>query len=288
MLFFKSKAKKEEERKEREWNVLKGKAISQLKTSTFNVGQVQKFCDFIESRRYNTNSIEMLRALTEAKLFDGTPLLGKFFIYKSPYERECTIGIHDSAIVDFIDQTGFLIVELGLRKDDTIAEQVKCLEKLWISDTRSVETITCWCDKIYKKLETLRAYIAITDKRLLMPQFSKLRWIGYDFLIEILVRPDRLDTIIEHLKDLDLKYLKEYRDYLIGCIAGDSINTFATAPEKKIRGIQFDYPETVARSYTDFAVMHEAKLDRDAKNLEHKSVIDEIRAAAEEKVKKNA
>jgi hypothetical protein len=116
-----------------------------------------------------------------------------------------------------------------------------------------------------------------------MPRFSKLRWTGYDFIIETVVRPDRLNAIIEHLKPLNLKYLNEYREYLIGRMADDTINT-NTSP-KKIRNIQFDYPESAAISYIEFEAMHKAKLDRDAKNLEYKSVIDDIRAVAEEKVK---
>ena len=40
-------------------------------------------------------------------------------------------------------------------------------------------------------------------------------------------------------------------------------------------------------AYVSFEVMHRTKLDREAKNLEHKSVIDAIRSAAEEKVKNN-
>jgi hypothetical protein len=288
MLFFKSKAKKEEERKEKEWNELGSRAIGQLKSSMFDVGQVQRFCSFMASRRYNPNGFAILQDLVEAKLFDGTPLLSKFFIYSSNYERECSIGIHNCAMVAFIDQTGFYQVDIGKGYYDgkTTQERAKYLNKQYMTDSHDVKNLTDWCDKYYKALENLRAYIATTDKTLLMPQFSKLRWTGYDFIIETVVRPDRLNAIIEHLKPLNLKYLNEYREYLISCMANDSINTSSTA-EKKVRDIQFDYPETVTRSYTSFETMHEAKLNREAKNLEHKSVIDEIRAAAEEKVKKN-
>lgn len=288
MLFFKSKAKKEEERKEKAWNDLAARAIRQLKSSMFDVGQVQRFCSFMASRRYNPNGFAILQDLTEAKLFDGTPLLSKFFIYASSYERECSIGIHNGAIVAFIDQTGFYRVDLGkgYYEGKSVQEIVKFLTKQYMTDIHDVKALTDWCDKYYKKLEELRALIATTDRRLLMPQFSKVRWTGYDFIIETVVRPDRLNAIIEHLKPLNLKYLNEYRDYLISCMANDSINTSSTAT-KKIRDIQFDYPETCTRSYLSFETMHEAKLNREAKNLEHKSVIDEIRAAAEQKVKNN-
>lgn len=288
MLFFKSKAKKEEERKEKEWNERGAKAIGQLKSSMFDVGQVQRFCSFMASRRYNPNGFAILGDLVEAKLFDGTPLLSKFYIYSSSYDRECSIGIHNGAIVAFIDQTGFYQVDLGRGYYDgkTVQERVKYINKQYMTDIHDVKTLNEFCDKYYKKLEELRARIVTIDKRLLMAKFSKLRWTGYDFVIETVVRPDRLNAIIEHLKPLNLKYLNEYRDYLIGCMANDSINTSTTSP-KKIRDIQYDYPETVTKSYVDFEVMHEAKLNREAKNLEHKSVIDEIRAAAEEKVKKN-
>lgn len=288
MLFFKSKAKKEEERKEKAWNDLAARAIRQLKSSMFDVGQVQRFCTFMASRRYNPNGFAILQDLTEAKLFDGTPLLSKFFIYSSNYERECSVGIHNGAIVAFIDQTGFYRVDLGKGYYDAknVQETVKFINKQYMTDIHDVKALTDWCDKYYKKLEELRALITTTDRRLLMPQFSKLRWTGYDFIIETVVRPDRLNAIIEHLKPLNLKYLNEYRDYLISCMANDSINTSSTAT-KKIRDIQFDYPETCTRSYISFQTMHEAKLNREAKNLEHKSVIDEIRAAAEQKVKNN-
>ena len=101
MLFFKSKAKKEEERKEKAWNDLAARAIRQLKSSMFDVGQVQRFCSFMGARRYSPNGFAILQDLTEAKLFDGTPLLSKFFIYSSSYERECSVGIHNGAIVAF-------------------------------------------------------------------------------------------------------------------------------------------------------------------------------------------
>lgn len=288
MLFFKSRAKKEEERKEKAWNELAAKAIGQLKSSMFDVGQVQKFCTFMASRRYNPSGFAILGDLVEAKLFDGTPLLSKFFIYSSSYERECSIGVHNCSIVAFIDQAGFYQVDLvrSYYEDKSVQERVKYLTKQYMTDISDVKTLTEWCDNFYKKVEELRALIVTTDKTLLMPQFSKLSWTGSRFLIETVVRPDRVDAIIEHLKPLNLKYLKEYRDYLISCMANDSINTSSTAP-KNIRDIQYDYPETVARSYTSFEAIHEAKLDREAKNREHKSVIDEIRAAAEEKVKKN-
>lgn len=288
MLFFKSKARKEEERKEKAWNELASKAIGQLKSSMFDVGQVQKFCSFMASRRYNSNGFGILGELVEAKLFDGTPLLSKFFIYSSSYERECSIGVHNGAIVAFIDQTGFYRVDLGrgYYEGKSVIEIVKYLNKQYMTDLHDVMTLTDFCDKFYKKVEELRAYIATTDRRLLMPQFSKLTWTGSRFNIETVVRPDRLNAIIEHLKPLNLKYLNEYREYLISCMAGDSINTSSTSL-KKIRDIQYDYPESTARSYVDFETMHQAKLDREAKNLEHKSVIDEIRAAAEQKVKNN-
>ena len=288
MLFFKSKAKKEEERKEKAWNELASKAIGQLKSSMFDVGQVQRFCSFMASRRYNPNGFAILQDLTEAKLFDGTPLLSKFFIYSSSDKCDCSVGIHDRSIVAFIDQTGFDNVYIGKCYYDgkTTQELAKYIAKESMTDVYDVKKLTDWCDEYYKKLEELRALITTTDRRLLMPQFSKLRWTGYEFIIETVVRPDRLNAIIEHLKPLNLKYLNEYRDYLISCMANDSINTSSTAT-KKIRDIQFDYPETCTRSYTSFETMHEAKLNREAKNLEHKSVIDEIRAAAEQKVKNN-
>lgn len=284
-MFFKSKAKREEERKEKEWNEIVAKAIGQLKSSMFDVGQVQRFCSFIASRRYSSNGFVILKELVEAKLFDGTPLLSKFYIYSSSYERECSIGLHNGAIVAFIDQAGFYRTDLGKGYYDgkSVQEIVKYLGKQYMTDLHDVMTLIDFCDKYYKKVEELRAYIATTDMRLLMPQFSKLTWTGSRFIIETVVRPDRLNAIIEHLKPLNLKYLNEYRDYLIVCMANDSINT--SSAQKKIRDIQYDYPETTTRSYVEFEKLHQAKLDRDAKNLEHKSVIDEIRAAAEEKVK---
>lgn len=286
MLFFKSKAKREKEKEEKEWYELVAKAIRQLNSSKFDVGQAGRFRSFIQARRYDSQGLEILRALTEAKLFDGTPLLSKFFIYSNQYSHKCSIGIHDSAIVSFIDNAGFLRVEVGKLDADTIAERVKYINEQYMSDSSDVVRLTEWCDKFYKKLETLKALID-ADKTILMPQFSKLHWTGYDFTVETLVRPDRLDAIIEYLKPLSIKYLNEYRNYLIACMANDSINTSATVPEKKIRNIQFDYPETAAITYTEFEVMHKVRLNREAKNLEYKSVIDEIRAAAEEKVKKN-
>lgn len=285
MLFFKSKAKKEEERKEKEWHELCAKAIGQINSYTFDVDPVKRFCSFMATRRYRSDGLEILRALTEAKLFDGTPLLSKFFIYSSSYEHDCSVGIHDTSIVAFIDQTGFYQVDIGKGYYDgkTTQERVKYLNKQSMTDVYDVKKLTECCDNFYKKLETLKGLISAKDKTLLMPQFSKLRWTGYDFVIETVVRPDRLGEIIEHLKPLNVKYLNEYREYLIGCMADDSIND-STSP-KKIRNIQFDYPETTARSYISFEIMHKVKLDRDAKNLEYKSVIDEIRSAAEEKVK---
>lgn len=285
MMFFKSKAKKEEERKEKEWHDLCAKAIGQINSYTFDVDPVKRFCSFMATRRYRSNGLEILRALTEAKLFDGTPLLSKFFIYSSSYEHNCSVSINDSSIVAFIDQTGFSKVEVGKLDTDTIAERVKYITKQSMTDVYDVKKLTDWCDNFYKKLETLKEHISATDKTLLMPQFSKVSWTGYDFTIATVVRPDRLDTIIEHLKPLNLKYLNEYREYLIKRMADDSINPY-TSP-KKIRDIQFDYPETTAISYIEFETMHKAKLDRDAKNLEYKSVIDAIRAAAEERVKEN-
>lgn len=287
MLFFKSKAKKEEEREEKEWYELVAKAIRQLNSSKFDVGQAGRFRSFIQARRYSSYSHEILRDLTNAKLFDGTPLLSKFFIYSSSNSHKCSIGIHDSAIVSFIDQIGFCRVNVGKLYAYTTAERVIYINEQTMTDTSDVLRLVEWCDELYKKLKELKSSIATTNKTLLMPQFSKLSWNGYDFEIEILVRPDRLDAIIEHLKPLNLEYLNEYRNYLIACMANDSINTSATVPEKKIRNIQFDYPETAARTYTEFEVMHKVRLNREAKNLEYKSVIDAIRSAAEEKVKKN-
>jgi hypothetical protein len=283
-LFFKSKAKKEEERKEKEWHNLCVKAIGQINSYALDLDPAKRFCSFMASRRYSSNGLEILRDLTEAKLFDGTPLLSKFFIYSSSYEHDCSVGIHDTSIVTFIDKTGFCKVDVGKLDADTVAEQVKYLVKQSMTDVYDVKRLTEWCDNLYKKLETLKEHISATDKTLLMPQFSKVSWTGYDFIIETVVRPDRLNAIIEHLKPLNLKYLNEYREYLISCMANDSINTSSTAT-KKIRDIQFDYPETAAISYIEFEAMHKAKLDRDAKNLEYKSVIDDIRSAAEEKVK---
>lgn len=287
MLFFKSKAKKKEERKEKEWHDLCAKAIGQINSYTFDVYPVKSFCSFMATRKYRSNGLEILRALTDAKLFDGTPLLSKFFIYSSSYEHDCSVGIHDSSIVAFIDQTGFYRVDLGngYYEGKSVQEIVKFLNKQYMTDIHDVKALTDWCDNFYKKLETLKEHISTTDKTLLMPQFSKLRWTGYDFVIETVVRPDLLDTIIEHLKPLNLQYLNEYREYLIKRMADDSVNPY-TSP-KKIRDIQFDYPKTTAISYTEFETIHKAKLDRDAKNLEYKSVIDEIRAAAEERVKEN-
>ena len=287
MLFFKSKAKKEEERKEKEWNDLMARAMNQLKSSMFDVSQVQRFCSFMTSRRYNPYGIQMLKDLTEAKLFDGTPLLSKFFIYSSAnYERECSIGIHNGAIAAFIDQTGFKQVDLGRGCWDgkTVVERMKYIGKQYMTDFHDVKTLTETCDKYYKAIEDLRAHIAVTDKTLLMPQFSKLRWTGYIFEIETVVRPVDLNAIEKHLKPLNLKYLNEYRDFMVQCMATDCISTSSTAT-KKIRDIQFDYPETTVCSYTKFEARHEAKLQREAKNLENKAVIDEIRSAAEAQIK---
>lgn len=287
MQLFKSKAKKEEERREKEWGKLVAKAVEQLRSSMFDVGQVKEFLSFIVTRRFKPEDLEILRGLTEAKLFDGTPLLSNFFIYRCSNDKECSIGIHNGAIVAFIDQTGFLSVDLGRGTYDgkTIQERARYIDKQYMTDVHDVKRLSEWCDKYYKKLAVLRTRIATIDKTLLMPQFSKVRWTGCDFTIETFVRPDRLDAIIEHLKPLNLKYLNEYRDYLIDCMANDSISTSCTGV-RKMRDIQFDYPETLARTYTDFERVHKAKLDREAKNLEQKSVIDRILAAAEEKFNK--
>lgn len=287
MDLFKSKSKKEEERKAKERIELRTKAIKQLKSSMFDVGQVDEFLSFILTRRFKPEYLEMLRGLTEAKLFDGTPLLSKFFIYKCSNDKECSVGIHNGAIVAFIEQTGFLSVDLGRGPydDKPIQERARYIDRQYMTDAHDVRRLSEWCDKYYKQLEVLRTRIATTDKTLLMPQFSKVRWDGLNFTIETLVRPDRLNAIIEHLKPLNLKYLNEYRDYLIDCMANDSISTSCTGV-RKMRDIQFDYPETLARTYTDFERVHQAKLDREAKNIEQKSVIDRIRAVAEEKFNK--
>lgn len=286
MLFFKSKKEKAEERMEKEWNDHAATAMGQLKSSMFNVGQVQKFCSFIEGRKYSNHGRDILQSLVEAKLFDGTPLLSKFFIYSSAdYYKECSIGMHNLALVAFIDQTGFDVVDMINSNwyDKSLAtEQVKYIRKQYMTDDGDVKTLVEFCNKYYKALEDLRAKIAITDKTLLMPQFTKVRWGGTSFCLDVVVRPERVNRIIEHLKPLNLKYLDEYRAYMIDALANASITHAVKG--SKVMNIQYDQPTAYCNTYMRFEENHVAKLNREAKNHENKTVIDEIRAAAQKKI----
>jgi hypothetical protein len=282
---FKSKATKEAEALLAQWYNELNQASKQLRSSKYNYNQVRSFLNLL-SGRDKRNWLSRIQILVRNNLFDGTPLLSKFFI-RSVNEStiKCRIAIHDSSILEPIKEAGFGIVRLGgpniyeRNIDEQAAMGIFTME---FTDTYYMTRIVEKCDEYYKALIRVKERTSPEGDIICYPKYTKIEWNGGAFSFETELTPTRVDEIIAALPS-DCKYLREYRRYLIEKLAEASIST-SSVGVRKVKTVAYNQPVVYCWIYSDFEKRHLSGLNYQAKNKEFESVINEIREAAQKKI----
>lgn len=307
MLFFKTKKQKEFEELANKWKTAINTAVAQLKSSKCKHEQSTSFIQYMQYF-YKNNDIDdlkyaynILTKFINTKLHDGTPLLSKFYIYfgdRSTSSYSMNITIHDESLVKFIDEIGFASVSLygeNLYETKTAVLQVgtDCIPcDKWCLREAVIDRIVKVCDHYYKKLEQLKTLLTSDAAASIIRKYSHLYFNGVVFRIIVDVTPERVNEITEHLKECNVKYVNEYREYLIQQLAEKSIATTRQFDKKIIEyhniktvaNIEYDIPHSNCEIYSVFEASHIVKLNRQAKNQEHKVIINEIREAAKKRL----
>ena len=280
---FKSKAVKEAEAIQKEWAEELITAKQQLESSKYDYSQFCKFFDLLKGRDIR-NWLSRVQILVRNNLSDGSPVLSKFFLRSvSESTIKCRIAIHDSSILEPIKELGFGIVRLGgpnIYEKDVGKQAAKGLFMMEFCDTYDMGKIVEKCNQYYDAL--LKVKDRVTSREVICyPKYTKIEW-GYEgFKFETELTPSRVDEIIAGLPH-DCEYLKEYREYMINCLADSSIKTDHAI--RKVKQITYNQPVVYCQIYSNFAISHKAKLDFEAKNKEFESVINEVREAAQKKI----
>lgn len=306
MLFFKTKKQKEFEELAAKWQTAIYTAVAQLESSKCKHEQSTSFIKYMQYFYKNDidnlqNAYNILTKFINAKLYDGTPLLSKFYIYFgycSTTSYSMNIFIHDESLVKFIDDIGFASVSMydeNLYETKTAALQVGtgCIPcDMWFLREAVIDRIVKVCNRYYKQLEQLRTLLTSTAAVSIIRKYSHLYWNGAMFRIIVDVTPERVNEIVEYLKECNVKYANEYREYLIQQLAEKSLATKRQFDKnlneyhnvKTVANIEYDIPHSKCDIYSVFEEAHIVKLKRQDKNQEHKAIINEIREAAKQRL----
>lgn len=310
MLFFKTKKQKEFEELADKWKTAINTAVAQLESSNCKHEQSKSFMLYMHYFYENDierlqNAYNILTNFINAKLHDGTPLLSKFYIYlrdssTSHYSMNYSmnISIHDESLVKFIDEIGFASVSMyseHLYETKTAVSQVSthCIPcDTWRLKEAAVDSIVKVCDQYYKQLEQLKTLLSSSAAASIVRKYSHLYWNGAAFHIIVDVTPERVNEITEYLKKCNVQYVNEYREYLIQQLAENSLTTKCQYDKKSneyhdvktVDNIEYDIPHSKCEIYSVFEASHIVKLNRQAKNQEHKAIINEIREAAKQRL----
>ena len=280
---FKSKATKEAEAIKKEWAEELTTAKQQLESSKYNYNQLKHFLGLVAGKDIR-NWVSRVQILVRNNLSDGSPVLSKFFLREVAESTiKCRIAIHDSSILDPIKELGFGIVRLGgpnIYEKSVDQQAAKGLFMMEFCDTYDIGKIVEKCNQYYEAILKVRDRIASREV-ICYPKYTKIEWSYNNFNFEIELTPSRVDEIISGLPQ-DCEYLKEYREYMINCLADSSIKTDHAV--RKLKTITYNQPVVYCQIYSSFAVSHKNKLEFEAKNKEFESVINEVREAAQKKI----
>lgn len=282
---FKSKTVKEADALKDEWHKELNTACQQLVSSKYDYGQFNKFLELLKCRDI-LNWIPRVKTLVEGKLSDGSPVLSKFFLLPvAESTNKCRIAVHDSSILDYINGIGFSIVRLGgpnIFEKDLGLQASKGLFLMEFCDNYDMGKIVEKCNKYYDALLKLKD--RITSREVIcVPKYTKIEWTGGSFTFETELTPSRVDDIIASLPS-DCKYLREYRRFLIDKLAEASIST-SSVGTRKMKTVAYNQPVVYCGIYSDFEKSHLSDLNYQAKNKEFESIINEIKDAAQKKIK---